>query len=62
MQRPGITTATVCGGSLILAVAGLLEGRNATSHHEGLGLLETSGANVIRARVVDDDNLITGVG
>jgi transcriptional regulator GlxA family with amidase domain len=62
MRRPEITVATVCGGSLILAMAGLLEGRNAVSHHEGLALLEATGANVIRARVVEDGQLITAGG
>lgn len=32
--------ATVCGGSLVLAIAGLLKGRNATTNHLGLTALE----------------------
>jgi transcriptional regulator GlxA family with amidase domain len=62
MARPDMTVATVCGGSLILAMAGLLEGRSAVSHHEGLALLEATGAQVVRARVVDDGDLITAGG
>jgi transcriptional regulator GlxA family with amidase domain len=62
MARPDVTVATVCGGSLILAMAGLLEGRSAVSHHEGLALLEATGAQVVRARVVDDGDLITAGG
>ncbi|MEU0603755.1 DJ-1/PfpI family protein [Streptomyces sp. NPDC006393] len=60
MDDPAITVATVCGGSLVLAMAGLLEGRHATTHHLGLDLLDATGAHAIRARVVDDGDLITG--
>ncbi len=62
LQRPDVTVTTVCGGSLILAMAGLLEGRPAVSHHEGLAVLEATGAQVVRARVVDDGDLITAGG
>ncbi len=30
--RPGLTTATVCGGSMLLAMAGLIGNRRATTH------------------------------
>ncbi len=62
MDDPDIAVATVCGGSLVLAMAGLLEGRHATTHHLGLDLLDATGAHAIRARVVDDGDLITGAG
>ncbi|MFF0793826.1 DJ-1/PfpI family protein [Streptomyces spiralis] len=62
MDDPDMTVATVCGGSLVLALAGLLEGRHATTHHMGLDLLDATGAHAIRARVVDDGDLITGAG
>ncbi len=62
MERRGIIVATVCGGSLILAMAGLLEGRHAVSHHEGLAVLEATGAQVVRARVVEDGQLVTAGG
>ncbi|MEU0927113.1 DJ-1/PfpI family protein [Streptomyces malaysiensis] len=62
MERPEATVATVCGGSLVLAMAGLLEGRYATTHHMGLDMLDATGAHVVRARVVDDGDLITGAG
>ncbi|MDT5211019.1 MAG: hypothetical protein QOF67_3434, partial [Mycobacterium sp.] len=39
MANPDITVATVCGGSLALAMAGLLEGRNAVTHVLGLDVL-----------------------
>ncbi|MCT7355850.1 DJ-1/PfpI family protein [Streptomyces sp. 15-116A] len=62
MDDPDVTLATVCGGSLVPAMAGLLEGRHATTHHLGLDLLDATGAHVVRARVVDDGDLITGAG
>ncbi|MER6333792.1 DJ-1/PfpI family protein [Streptomyces sp. NPDC001034] len=62
MDDPDITVATVCGGSLVLAMAGLLEGRHATTHHMGLGILDATGAHAVRARIVDDGDLITGAG
>ncbi|WP_328389209.1 DJ-1/PfpI family protein [Streptomyces sp. NBC_00400] len=62
MDDPDITVATVCGGSLVLAMAGLLEGRHATTHHMGLDMLDATGAHPVRARVVDDGDLITGAG
>ncbi|RFU39965.1 DJ-1/PfpI family protein [Actinomadura logoneensis] len=60
MDDPGITVATVCGGSLVLAMAGLLEGRHATTHHLGLDMLDATGAHAVRARIVDDGDLISG--
>ncbi|MGW2783588.1 DJ-1/PfpI family protein [Streptomyces populi] len=62
MNDPDITVATVCGGSLVLAMAGLLEGRHATTHHLGLDMLDATGAHAVRARIVDDGDLITGAG
>ena len=62
MANPDITVATVCGGSLALAIAGLLEGRNAVTHVLGLDVLDATGVNVVRARVVDDGDLVTAGG
>jgi transcriptional regulator GlxA family with amidase domain len=54
--------ATVCGGSLLLAIAGLIKGRNATTNHLGLHALESMGVNAVRARIVDDGDLVTAAG
>lgn len=54
--------ATVCGGSLVLAMGGLLEGRPAVTNHLGMDVLAATGAVPISARVVDDGNLVTGGG
>ncbi|MDT5234573.1 MAG: hypothetical protein QOF47_560 [Mycobacterium sp.] len=62
MANPDITVATVCGGSLALAMAGLLESRNAVTHVLGLDVLDATGVNVVRARVVDDGDLVTAGG
>jgi len=62
LDRPGITVATVCGGSLVLAMAGLIEGRPATTHHLGLEALQATGTVAIDARVVDDGDLVSGAG
>lgn len=62
MANPDITVATVCGGSLALAMAGLLEDRNAVTHVLGLDVLDATGVNVVRARVVDDGDLVTAGG
>jgi len=62
MANPDITVATVCGGSLALAMAGLLEGRHAVTHHLGLDVLDAAGVNVVNARVVDDGDLVTAGG
>jgi transcriptional regulator GlxA family with amidase domain len=62
MGDPDVTVATVCGGSLVLAMAGLLEGRHVTTHHLGLDLLDATGAHAVRARVVDDGDLVSGAG
>jgi transcriptional regulator GlxA family with amidase domain len=62
MADPAVTVATVCGGSLALAMAGLLEGRFAVTHHLGMEMLEATGAHAVPARVVDDGDLVTAAG
>ncbi|WP_030674361.1 DJ-1/PfpI family protein [Streptomyces rimosus] len=62
MENPEVTVSAVCGGSLVLAMAGLLEGRHATTHHMGLDMLDATGVHAVSARVVDDGDLVTGAG
>jgi transcriptional regulator GlxA family with amidase domain len=62
MANPEVTVATVCGGSLALAMAGLLDGRHAVTHVLGLDVLDATGVNVVRARVVDDGDLVSAGG
>ncbi|MFF5896834.1 DJ-1/PfpI family protein [Streptomyces argenteolus] len=60
--RPRVCVATVCGGSLLLASAGLIRGRAAVTHHEGMEALGDAGALPVPARVVDDGDLVTAAG
>ncbi|MEC0125190.1 DJ-1/PfpI family protein [Paenibacillus pabuli] len=62
LEHKNVVVATVCGGSLLLAMGGLLEGRAAVTHRLGMELLGATGAIPIPARVVDDGNLVTGGG
>jgi putative intracellular protease/amidase len=55
-------TASVCTGSLILAKAGILDGKNATSHFASLETLAELGAQPTSQRVVIDGKVITGAG
>ncbi|MFK0221075.1 DJ-1/PfpI family protein [Streptomyces vinaceus] len=62
LDRPDSIVATVCGGSLVLAMAGLIEGRHATTNRLGLDLLGAAGVVAIDARVDDDGDLVSGAG
>jgi transcriptional regulator GlxA family with amidase domain len=59
---PGVTIATVCGGSLALAMAGLIEGRHAVTHVLGMDLLDATGVHAVDARIVDDGDLVSAGG
>jgi transcriptional regulator GlxA family with amidase domain len=62
LAAPGTTVASVCGGSLLLSMAGLLHGRHATTHHQGLQALAAGGVHVAPGRVVDDGDLVSAGG
>ena len=53
---------SVCGGSLLLGAAGLLQGYKATCHWSSLEALRMFGAEPTAGRVVVDRNRITGGG
>jgi len=53
---------SVCGGSIFLGAAGLLQGYKATCHWSAREALRTFGAEPVEARVVVDRNRITGGG
>lgn len=55
-------TTSVCTGSLLLAAAGLLKGREATSHWLALEELERLGARPTGRRVVTDGKYVTAAG
>jgi putative intracellular protease/amidase len=55
-------TSSVCTGSLILAAAGLLNGKRATSHWLALDALAELGAIAVAERVVFDGKIVTGAG
>ncbi len=55
-------TSSVCTGSLILAAAGLLAGRRATSHWLALDELHQFGVTPVSQRVVMDGKFITAAG
>jgi transcriptional regulator GlxA family with amidase domain len=58
----GANFAAVCTGAMLIAAAGLMRDRPATTHHSALNDLAAAGAKLVRARVVDAGRIITSGG
>jgi transcriptional regulator GlxA family with amidase domain len=53
---------SVCTGALLLGAAGFLNGKRATTNSSAYELLEPYCQEVVRARIVRDDKILTGGG
>jgi transcriptional regulator GlxA family with amidase domain len=59
----GAIVGSVCTGAMLLAAAGLVEGRRATTHHEAIADLRGAGAEIVDgARFVDDGDIVSAGG
>jgi transcriptional regulator GlxA family with amidase domain len=62
-HRATTWTTSVCSGSVILAAAGLLEGKRATSHWLALPMLKTFGVTPVDdERIVNEGKIVTAAG
>ena len=56
------TITSVCGGSIILGIAGLLKDKKATTHPMLMEYLKKFTSSAIDKRIVEDGNIITARG
>jgi transcriptional regulator GlxA family with amidase domain len=62
-HRNGARIASVCSGALLVAAAGVLRGRPATTHADDVDDLRQAGAQIVEgARVVDSGDIVTRAG
>ncbi|WP_152041567.1 DJ-1/PfpI family protein [Salinigranum salinum] len=61
-HETGAIVASVCTGGMLLAEAGVLDGRPAVTHAGALDDLRATRAEVVDARVVDDGDVLTAGG
>ena len=61
-HEKGTIITSVCTGALVLAAAGLLEGKRATTHWMARGELGRMGATAVEDRLVDEGQIITAAG
>lgn len=62
VDRTSTWTTSVCTGAFIFAAAGLLNGRQATTHWSGLEQLAEYGVTPSKQRVVIDGHYVTAAG
>jgi len=62
LHAAGTAVAGVCTGGMLLARAGILDGRPAVTHGGALDDLRETAAEVVDARVVDDGDVLTAGG
>ena len=60
--KTGKLVCSACTGAFILAKAGILKGKKATTYHTEIDKLSNFGAVPVKERVVVQDNIITGAG
>jgi len=62
LHGEGTIVASVCTGAMLVAAAGILRGRRATTHHQAIDALRDAEVEVIDARVVDDGDILSAGG